>query len=49
MKAVTIFEKEKNMKKYKVRWINGIIEDNVWINDGAFYTWTDVAEIIKEY
>jgi hypothetical protein len=35
--------------RYKVRWNNGKIEDNVIINDGAVYTWEDVAEIIHEY
>jgi hypothetical protein len=35
--------------RYKVRWNSGKIEDNVLINDGAVYTWEDVAEIIHEY
>ena len=36
-------------RRYKIRWTNGIVEDNVWIHDGAWYTWEEVAEIIKEY
>lgn len=36
-------------RKYKVRWSSGIVEDNVWIMDGAQYTWEDVAEVLHAY
>ena len=37
------------IKKYKVKWRSGVIKDNVWISDGAVYTWEDVAKILVEY
>jgi len=36
-------------RKYKIRWTSGLVEDNVEIADGAFYTWHDVEEILCEY
>lgn len=36
-------------RKYKIKWLNGVIEDNVWINDGAWYTWEEVDEILVKY
>jgi len=36
-------------RKYKVKWVSGVVEDNVWISDGAWYTWEDVSEVLYEY
>ena len=37
------------VRKYKIKWKNGTIEDNVLISDGAWNTWEDVEEILIEY
>jgi hypothetical protein len=37
------------MKTYKVRWKSGLVEDNVEISDGAWYTWEEVDEVLCEY
>ena len=37
------------MRKYKVVWTNGNVSDNVWIHDGAFYTWSNVKEVLVDY
>lgn len=37
------------MNKYRIKWKSGEVEDNVWINDGATYTWEDVAEVLHKY
>lgn len=36
-------------RRYKVKWENGTIEDNVIIHDGAAHTWEDVKVILHEY
>lgn len=45
----TIGDKNMRVRKYKVKWNTGVVEDNVLIADGAWSTWEDVEEVLIEY